>query len=133
MASAGPGAEIIGKAKKWPFSARETRVVTNDARRLAAVRDERAAAAERYFAEHAAEWDAIRSRHIAESEVEAAMLSMMHNPRLGHLPDIGTGTGRKAEILAPTARRITALAPTPEMVRIGRTNLCRATPRGKRV
>jgi DNA-binding transcriptional ArsR family regulator len=123
IAENGPLAEIIGQAEKWPFSAREALVIAHDARRLTAVRDERAAAAERYFAEHADEWDAIRSRHIAESEVEAAMLAMMHNRRLGHLLDIGTGTGRMAEIFAPTARRITALDRSPEMLRIARTKL----------
>ena len=123
IAKAGPVAEIIGHAEKWPFSAREALVIAHDARRLVAVRDERVAVAERYFAEHAAEWDAIRSRHVAESEVEAAMLAMMHNRRLGHLLDIGTGTGRMAEIFAPTARRITALDRSPEMLRIARTKL----------
>src|SRR3712207_3876218 len=44
-----------------------------DAARLAAVRAVRAAAAERYFAQHANHWDEIRSLHIAESEVEAAI------------------------------------------------------------
>ncbi|MDK2761448.1 MAG: metalloregulator ArsR/SmtB family transcription factor [Sphingopyxis sp.] len=116
-------ADIIAQAEKWPFSPREARVIAHDTRRLTAVRDERAAVAERYFAEHAAEWDAIRSRHVAESEVEAAMLAMMHNRRLGHLLDIGTGTGRMAEIFAPTARRITALDRSPEMLRIARAKL----------
>src|SRR3546814_3525382 len=51
------------------------------------------------------------------------MLAMMHNRRLGHLLDIGTGTGRMAEIFAPTARRITALDRSPEMLRIARTKL----------
>src|ERR687892_653262 len=32
-----------------------------------------AADAERYFASHAEEWDALRSLHVAESEVEAAI------------------------------------------------------------
>ncbi len=51
------------------------------------------------------------------------MLAMMHNRRLGHLLDIGTGTGRMAEIFAPTARRITALDRSPEMLRIARAKL----------
>ncbi|MBN8844541.1 MAG: metalloregulator ArsR/SmtB family transcription factor [Sphingomonadales bacterium] len=123
IADGGPIGDIVGKAENWPFSAGEALVVAHDKRRLAAVRDERAAVAERYFAEHAAEWDAIRSRHVAESEVEAAMLAMMHNRRLGHLLDIGTGTGRMAEIFAPTARRITALDRSPEMLRIARAKL----------
>src|SRR5882672_5220188 len=44
-----------------------------DAARLAAVRADRAAAAGRYFAGHAEVWDALRSLHVAESEVEAAI------------------------------------------------------------
>ena len=115
--------EAIARAGNWPYSAREARVIAHDARRLAAVRTERVAAAERYFADHAAEWDAIRSRHVAESEVEAAMLAMMHNRRLGHMLDVGTGTGRMAEIFAPTVRRITALDRSPEMLRLARAKL----------
>lgn len=123
LAKAGAVGEIIREAEGWPFSPREQLVIAHDARRLAAIRDERAAAAKRYFADHADEWDAIRSRHVAESEVEAAMLAMMHNRRLGHVLDIGTGTGRMAEIFAPTARRITALDRSPEMLRIARSKL----------
>src|SRR5687768_5944283 len=44
-----------------------------DAARLTAVRADRAAAAELYFASHAKDWDELRSLHIAESEVEAAI------------------------------------------------------------
>jgi len=119
----GPIRTMIDQVEKWPFSAREGRVIAYDARRLAAIRNERAAAAARYFAEHAAEWDAIRSRHVAESEVESAMLAMVVGRRLGHLLDIGTGTGRMAEIFAPTARRITALDRSPEMLRLARAKL----------
>src|SRR5690606_15134364 len=119
----GPVSNMIARAEEWPFSPREALVVAHDARRLAAVRADRVAAAERYFAEHAAEWDAIRSRHVAESEVEAAMLAMVAGRRLGHLLDIGTGTGRMAEIFAPTVRRITALDRSPDMLRIARAKL----------
>lgn len=123
IVEAGAVSEIIARAEAWPFSAREALVIAHDGRRLAAVRTERVAAAERYFAEHAAEWDAIRSRHVAESEVEAAMLAMIAGRRLGHLLDIGTGTGRMAEIFAPTVRRITALDRSPDMLRIARAKL----------
>ena len=123
IAEGGPVGDILARAEEWPFSPREALIVGYDAERLAAIRTERAAVAERYFADHAAEWDAIRSRHVAESEVEAAMLALMHNRRLGHLLDIGTGTGRMAEIFAPTVRRITALDRSPEMLRIARAKL----------
>ena len=123
IVESGPIGEAVASARGWPYSQRESLVIAYDARRLAAVRAERAAAAERYFADHAAEWDAIRSRHIAESEVEAAMLAMVAGRRLGHLLDIGTGTGRMAEIFAPSARRITALDRSPEMLRLARAKL----------
>jgi ArsR family transcriptional regulator len=123
IAEDGPVGQILARAELWSFSPREALIVGYDAQRLAAIRTERAAVAERYFADHAAEWDKIRSRHVAESEVEAAMLALMHNRRLGHLLDIGTGTGRMAEIFAPTVRRITALDRSPEMLRIARAKL----------
>ena len=47
----------------------------------------------------------------------------MRNRRLGHLLDIGTGTGRMVSILAPSASRVTALDRSPEMLRIARTHL----------
>ena len=107
----------------WPLSKEEQRIVDADLVALRAVQAERAAAANRYFAEHAGQWDAIRSLHVAEEEVEQAMLRLMQNRRLGHVLDIGTGTGRVAELLAPTARRITALDRSPEMLRLARARL----------
>ena len=44
-------------------------------------------------------------------------------PQDRRMLDIGTGTGRMAEIFAPAARRITALDRSPEMLRIARTKL----------
>lgn len=105
------------------LSAAERRVTGSDARRLAAVQAEREAAAARYFAAHAGEWDAIRSLHVAEEEVERAILAMMRKRRLGHMLDIGTGTGRMVSILGPSATRVTALDRSPEMLRIARSRL----------
>src|SRR3546814_7629051 len=62
-----------------------------DKARLAAVKADRAAAAERYFAQHASEWDELRSLHIAESEVEAAIARALGDRPVGRLVDIGTG------------------------------------------
>jgi DNA-binding transcriptional ArsR family regulator len=44
-----------------------------DRQRLDAVRAARAEAAQSYFASHAVEWDRIRSLHVADGEVEAAV------------------------------------------------------------
>jgi ubiquinone/menaquinone biosynthesis C-methylase UbiE len=111
----------------WPSSDAEKAVAAADRSRLDGVRAERAEAARRYFADHASEWDAIRARHVAEEQVETAMLALMHNRRLGHLLDIGTGTGRMAEIFSPVASQITALDRSPEMLRIARAKLADRT------
>ncbi|MDX2209882.1 MAG: metalloregulator ArsR/SmtB family transcription factor [Sphingopyxis sp.] len=122
--ASGPGVDAVTALLDiWPSAAAEAAAMAADRERLELVREERAAAARRYFADHADEWDAIRARHIGEEEVEAAILRLMHNRRLGHLLDIGTGTGRMAEIFAPTARCITALDRSPEMLRIARAKL----------
>ncbi|MBX9727457.1 MAG: metalloregulator ArsR/SmtB family transcription factor, partial [Sphingopyxis sp.] len=96
----GEGAQALLRfADALPASTLDRAVAEADRRRLAAVQAEREAAAERYFAVHADEWDAIRSLHVAEEEVERAILALMKNRRIGHLLDIGTGTGRMAAIL----------------------------------
>ena len=74
-----------------------------DAARLAAVRADRASAAQSWFAQHAAEWDAIRSLHVAEAEVEGAIGRALDGRPIGRLVDIGTGTGRMLELLGPRA------------------------------
>ena len=94
-----------------------------DIARLAAVRADRAAAAERYFAGHAEEWDAIRSLHVAESEVEAAIVRAFGDEPIGRLVDIGTGTGRMLELLGPLAASVVGVDRSPEMLRLARSKL----------
>ncbi len=93
-----------------------------DAARLAAVRADRAAAAERYFAIHAEHWDAIRSMHVADSAVENRMSILLGN-EVGRLVDIGTGTGRMIELFGPRARRAIGVDRSPEMLRLARAKL----------
>lgn len=97
-----------------------------DAARLAAVRADRAAAAERYFAGHARDWDALRSLHVAESEVEAAIARALGDAPIGRLVDIGTGTGRMIELFAPRADQALGIDRSPEMLRLARAKLAQA-------
>lgn len=94
---------------------------------LTTTRAAREAAAAAYFARHAAEWDQIRTLHGAEEPVEQALLMALagpgHSQPLGAVLDIGTGTGRIAELVAPQARHITAFDKSPEMLRIARARL----------
>lgn len=95
----------------------------DDEAKLALVRKARAEMAERYFEAHAKEWDAIRSLHIPENDVEQAMLALLKDVNLGHFLDIGTGTGRMIELFGPNSDKITALDKSPEMLRLARSKI----------
>ena len=97
-----------------------------DGARLAAVRADRAAAAERYFDQHAKDWDALRSLHVAESEVEAAIGRALADVDIGRLVDIGTGTGRMIELFGREAERALGIDRSPEMLRLARVKLSQA-------
>lgn len=94
-----------------------------DRRHLAAIRAAREDASELYFARHAAEWDQLRSLHSPDGPVEAALVAALSQTGLGALLDIGTGTGRIAELLSPHATSVAGLDKSPEMLRLARTRL----------
>ena len=94
-----------------------------DRRHLAAIRATREASAAAYFARHAAQWDEIRSLHSADGPVEAALQQALGSGGLGALLDVGTGTGRIAELLSPRAASVTGLDNSPEMLRLARARL----------
>src|SRR5581483_3658396 len=104
--------ELIGR-----LSPRDP-VIARDREKLAAVRAARAAAAQSYFRRHAAEWDRIRKLHVADAEVEKAIL--------GALPDLGTGTGRMLELLGPQIERGLGLDLSLDMLALARARLDRA-------
>ena len=94
-----------------------------DRRKLAAIREAREAAAGHYFARYAGEWDELRALHSADAEVERRLAEALADAPLGHLLDIGTGTGRIAEFFADRAERIVALDKNLEMLRVARAKL----------
>lgn len=109
----------LAEAEDASFAAR----CAEDRRHLAAIRAARETTAASYFARHAEEWDTIRSLHSADEPVEAALAQALGNIPLGALLDVGTGTGRIAELFAPRADRVTAFDKSPEMLRIARARL----------
>ncbi|WP_375391831.1 ArsR/SmtB family transcription factor [uncultured Sphingomonas sp.] len=99
-----------------------------DAARLQAVRADRTAAAAAWFEAHAREWDAIRSLHVADAEVEAAMAAVLGldgegGAPIGALLDIGTGTGRMLELFGDKARTAVGVDRSSEMLRLARAKL----------
>ncbi|CAN5367300.1 metalloregulator ArsR/SmtB family transcription factor [soil metagenome] len=123
-----PGESAAARAMfRWfdrvPPSVEEQLWIDADIARLTAVRADRAAAAAQYFAEHAGEWDAIRSLHVPEAEVERAMTRLLGDRPLGRLLDVGTGTGRMVELFGAAADGVVAIDRSPDMLRLARAKL----------
>lgn len=116
----GPGAELAQHLLSLLPSDDPT--LTLDRERLAAVQRTRAAAAANYFSANAAEWDRIRSLHVPERDVEAAILDRL-DLAMEDVLDIGTGTGRLLGLLAPRAARGIGVDINRDMLAVARANL----------
>lgn len=124
-AAVGGLAGIIGKL----LAAAETddrhfaALCEDDRRKLAAIRAARDNQAQDYFSAHAETWDELRRLHSADALVEAALAKALAGAPLGRVLDIGTGTGRMAELFAASAEHIVALDKSPAMLRVARARL----------
>lgn len=94
-----------------------------DLRRLAAIRSERAEVAAAYFEAVASDWDRMRTRHVADDEVEAAMIAAVEDLKVGQLLDVGTGTGRVLEVFADHIERGIGLDLSQQMLDLARSRL----------
>ena len=98
---------------------------SDDRMQLAAIRAAREHGAEAYFARHAEQWDDLRKLHSPDDLVEAQLGALLAQRPLGELLDIGTGTGRIAELFAGQATRVVALDKSLDMLRVARAKLQR--------
>jgi len=101
-------------------------ILSRDQARLEGVRAARANRAQDYFTQNAHQWDQLRSLHVDESEVEQTLVQAIQNRHITDLVDLGTGTGRVLEVLAPYYERGTGIDLSREMLDIARANLERA-------
>jgi ubiquinone/menaquinone biosynthesis C-methylase UbiE/DNA-binding transcriptional ArsR family regulator len=101
-------------------------ITARDRERLAAVRAARAASAQAYFRRHAAEWDRIRKLHVADDEVEQAIVAALAERPFRSLLDLGTGTGRMLELFGPQIERGLGLDLSLDMLALARSRLDRA-------
>jgi ubiquinone/menaquinone biosynthesis C-methylase UbiE len=104
-----------------------------DRQRLAAVRSARHEHAARYFAAQAGRWDQVRSLYVDEAKVEAALLGVFGERTPRNLLDIGTGTGRILQLLAPQIGFGLGIDLSREMLSVARANLDRASLRNCQV
>jgi ubiquinone/menaquinone biosynthesis C-methylase UbiE len=90
------------------------------------VRTQRNAAAQAYFARHAAHWDRIRKLHVADEAVEQAITAALAGAPIRSLLDLGTGTGRMLELFGPQIERGLGLDLSLDMLAVARARLDRA-------
>jgi ubiquinone/menaquinone biosynthesis C-methylase UbiE len=98
-------------------------VLVSDIARMEEIRRQRAENAAAYFSANAGNWEKLRSLHVSEAAVEAAMLDMAGEEALGNFLDLGTGTGRILSLFAPRAAQATGIDQSREMLIIARANL----------
>lgn len=101
-------------------------VLAADRERLAAVRVMRADAAQGYFASVARDWDRLRSLHAPDEAVEAAVKAAAGEGRGEALLDLGTGTGRMLQTIAPGFARAVGVDANHAMLAVARANLEKA-------
>ncbi len=97
-----------------------------DLERLEMIKRARAEAAAAYFRENAARWHEMRSLHVPEREVEAALLQLLPDTGIHDLLDIGTGTGRMLELFGPLVDHAVGVDQSREMLAVARANLEKA-------
>ncbi len=116
-AAAGLARDILGRLDP------HDPVLGADRSRLDEVRAARVASAELYFATQAANWDRIRALHVAEEKVEAAMLDAVGPGPFRAVLDLGTGTGRMIELLAPLSDRAIGIDGSHAMLNVARARI----------
>lgn len=97
--------------------------LARDLARLEEVKRQRADMAANYFSSNAANWEKLRSLHVREEEVEAAMQAIVGGGSFRTLVDLGTGTGRILSLFARQASQAIGIDSSREMVAIARANL----------
>jgi ArsR family transcriptional regulator len=94
-----------------------------DRRQAARVLAERARIASESFRRTGADWDEMRALDLPAQAVEAAVLAALPQPNIGRLLDIGTGTGRLIELLAPVVVAATGIDASRAMLALARSRL----------
>lgn len=97
-------------------------ILEADRRQAARVLAERARVASESFRSKGADWDEMRALDLPAAAVESALLSLIPADS-GRLLDVGTGTGRVLELLAPRVRQALGVDASKAMLALARSRL----------
>lgn len=100
----------------------EEPVLQSDRRQAARIAAERARAASDTFQREGMDWDELRALDLDAAAIEAALLRALPE-RIEALLDIGTGTGRLLELLAPRTRQALGVDASRDMLALARARL----------
>jgi ArsR family transcriptional regulator len=121
LADTGPGAALARAAlARVP---EDDPLLAADRHRARSLRAARARAASAAFQANPVAWDELRALDLPAAAIEAALLAALPPGPLGRLLDIGTGTGRMLELLAPRAESATGIDLSREMLALARARL----------
>lgn len=98
-------------------------LIERDMERLAEVKKARSESAAAYFREIATQWDAVRTLHVDEAEIDDAIASSVDWDRVSSMIDLGTGTGHLLEQFGPRIETGEGIDMSREMLAIARSNL----------
>jgi ubiquinone/menaquinone biosynthesis C-methylase UbiE len=101
-------------------------VLAADARQSARVLAERARVATETFRRKGADWDEMRALDLPAQAVEDAVLDLLPLDGVGRMLDIGTGTGRLLELLAPRVHAAVGVDASRAMLALARARLARS-------
>lgn len=76
-----------------------------------------------YFNKVAQAWDQMQCHEVPQKDIEQAILSVLGDKKIAHMLDLGTGTGRMLELLAPLYGKATGLDSSQAMIRAARAHI----------
>ena len=100
----------------------EAAELRRDREKLASLRSAQSERAATYFSTIAQSWDRLRSLHVSDAPVEAAIIDAA-SEKTGVVLDLGTGTGRMLELLAGHYGQGIGLDSSREMLAVARAKL----------
>jgi ArsR family transcriptional regulator len=110
-----------GAQRLWPLIREQVAAGTgtaNDERRLKSVLARRRSKSQEFFASASGQWDRVREELFGDSFQLHALLALLDRDVV--VGDLGCGTGKLTELVAPYVRRVIAVDGSPDMLQAAR-------------